>query len=120
VTTVFTPILRRAVDHVPGAVGAIFAAWDGEAVDHVTSASTYDMLLLAAHFGIVLNLLQSALHLFHFGEAEEVILQHTGMDLVVRSVGEGYYVVLASRAGTHLATARREVAELATALRAEM
>ena len=119
-STVFTAILQRAVERVPGAVGAIFADWDGEAVDHFSKGSAYDMLLLAAHFGVVLNHVQSVLHLFHFGEAEEIILQHAQMDLIVRSVGEGYYVVLAAGAGTHLATARREAAVAAKALRAEM
>lgn len=117
--TTFTPILERAVERVPGAVGAIFADWDGEAVDHV-AADRDSILMIGAHYGIILNHVQSALHLFHFGEAEEIILQHERMDLLVHAVGEGYYVVLAIAGDAHLATALREVAAAAAALRAEM
>ena len=64
--------------------------------------------------------MQSALHLSHFGEAEEIILQHAKVDLILRSVDKHYYVVLAVQAGAHLATARRETDAAASALRAEM
>jgi predicted regulator of Ras-like GTPase activity (Roadblock/LC7/MglB family) len=79
-----------------------------------------DMLLVAAHYGVILNHVQSVLHLTHFGEAEEVILQHQKMDLIVRAVDKDYYIVLAVDAGSHLATALREIAAAARALRAEM
>jgi predicted regulator of Ras-like GTPase activity (Roadblock/LC7/MglB family) len=122
--TAFTPILERAVSNIPGAIGAIFADWDGEAVDHFppgeTRSDRESILILGAHYGIVLNHMQSALHLFHFGEAEEVIVLCDRMDLVVHAVGEGYYVVLALNAGVHLATALREVRTAASALRTEM
>jgi len=120
VATAFTPILQQAVERVPGAVGAIFADWDGEAVDHFAAMPKDDMLLLAAHYGVLLNHVQSALHLFHFGEAEEIILHHDKLDLILRPVGRGYYVVLAVQSGVHLATALREVQVAANALRAEM
>lgn len=118
--TPFTGILRRMVDKVPGAIGAIFADWDGEAVDSFAPGVKEDMLVLGAHYGIILNHVQSALHLFHFGEAEEIIVLHRKLDLIVRSVDKDYYVVLAVRAGSHLATALREAHAAASALRAEM
>jgi predicted regulator of Ras-like GTPase activity (Roadblock/LC7/MglB family) len=119
--TPFRGILQRAVERVPGAVGAIFADWDGEAVDSFGSRAREDMLLLAAHYGVILNHVQSVLHLTHFGEAEEIILHHQKLDLVVRAVAKDYYVVLAiDAADAHLATALREVGAAASALRKEM
>jgi hypothetical protein len=121
--TPFSAILRRAVERVPGAIGAIFAAWDGEAVDtflHGASGAREDLLEIGAHYGIILNHVQSVLHLTHFGEAEEIILQHKKVDLIVRAVDKSYYVVLAVGAGAHLATALREVLAAASALRQEM
>ena len=118
--TVFASILQRAVERVPGAVGAIFAAWDGEAVDSFARGGREELLLLGAHYGVILNHVQSALHLTHFGEAEEMILQHQKLDLIVRAVDPQYYVVLAVGAGAHLATALRAVVVAASALRAEM
>ena len=120
--TAFTSILRRTVERVPGAIGAVFADWDGEAVDHVnvTRGPDTELLMIGAHYGVVLNHVQSALHLFHFGEAEEIILQHARMDLVLRAVRRGYFIILATAAGAHLATARREVLAAASALASEM
>jgi predicted regulator of Ras-like GTPase activity (Roadblock/LC7/MglB family) len=120
VNTSFSQILQHAVEEVPGAIAAIFAAYDGEAVDQFGISSKDDMLVLAAHYGVILNYVQSALHLFHFGEAVELILSHQRMDLVVRTVSQGYYVVLVVKKPCPLAMARRAVEAAACALRTEM
>jgi predicted regulator of Ras-like GTPase activity (Roadblock/LC7/MglB family) len=120
VTTAFTAILKDTIDRVDGAVGAIFAAWDGEAVDLVASEDRVEMAILAAHYGVILSHVQSAIKLFHYGEAYEMILSHSRMDLLVRAVSEGYYLVLAIRGRAHLATALRAVEQAAEALRREM
>jgi predicted regulator of Ras-like GTPase activity (Roadblock/LC7/MglB family) len=118
--TPFRAILQRAVERVPGAVGAVFADWDGEAVDHFTRGPRDDMLILAAHYGVILNHVQSALHLTHHGEAEELILLHERLDLIVCAVARDYFVVLVTGADSHLATALRETHAAASALRVEM
>ncbi len=119
--TVFGEILQRAVERVPGALGAIFAAWDGEAVDSFAPGIEEDMLLIAAHYGVIFNPVQAALHLTHFGEAEEIILRHQKLDLIVRAVDARYYVVLALDAGRALlGAARPAMVAAAGALRAEM
>jgi predicted regulator of Ras-like GTPase activity (Roadblock/LC7/MglB family) len=119
-STSFTPILQRTIDKVPNAIAAIFAAYDGEAVDQVGHKPKYDSLLIAAHYGIILNQVQSLLRLFHFGAAEEIMLCHERMDFVIRTVGDGYYLLLAIESPTHIATAQREVYIAAIALRREM
>jgi hypothetical protein len=118
--TTFTPILQRALDKVPNAIAAVFAAYDGEAVDQVGSRAKYDTLLFAAHYGVVLNQVQSLLRLFHFGAAEEIVLAHDRMDFFIRAVMDGYYVLLAVQSPTHVATALREVQIAAAALKQEM
>jgi len=118
--TAFTPILQRAVERVPGAIGAIFADWDGEAVDLAGTSRREEMLYIGAHYGVILNNVQSLLRLFHFGEAVEIVLQHDKVDLCVHAVGDGYYVVLAIDSSGHLATALRETRLCADGLRREM
>jgi predicted regulator of Ras-like GTPase activity (Roadblock/LC7/MglB family) len=118
--TPFRGILQRAVERVPGAVGAIFADWDGEAVDHFSRVGKDELLIVAAHYGVILNHVQSALHLSHFGEAEEIILRHQHVDVIVRVVDRDYFVVLVMAAESHLATALRETHAAASALRVEM
>lgn len=119
-TTSFSPILHRVVAEVPGALGAIFADREGEAVDQTGTLPKEDLLLYSAHFGVILNQVQSWLHLFHFGEAVELVLQLERMDVVVRPVAHGYYVVLCARGGAHLATALRAVDRAVRALAEEM
>ena len=119
-TTLFTEILERAVARVPGALGAIFADWDGEAVDLAGKADRQDLKLMGAHYGVILNNVQSLLRLFHFGEAVEIVLQHEKVDLCVRAVGDGYYVVMAVSSGGHLASALRETRACADGLRKVM
>jgi predicted regulator of Ras-like GTPase activity (Roadblock/LC7/MglB family) len=118
--TVFASILQTAVDNVSGAVGAIFAAWDGEAVDLVALEDKTELAIMAAHYGVILSHVQSAIKLFHFGEAYEIVLSHARMDLILRTVSEGYYVMVAVKGRAHLATAIREVERAAAALQKEM
>jgi predicted regulator of Ras-like GTPase activity (Roadblock/LC7/MglB family) len=118
--TPFAAILQRTVDNVPGAIGAIFADWDGEAVDLAGQAHGDELKLMGAHYGVILANVQALLRLFHFGEAVEIVLQHEKIDLCVHAVGDGYYVVLAIGAGGHLATALREARACAAGLRREM
>jgi predicted regulator of Ras-like GTPase activity (Roadblock/LC7/MglB family) len=116
----FRSILQRIVERVPGALGAIFADWEGEAVDSYGTRAREEVFLIAAHYGVILHHIQSALHLTHFGEASEVILLHQKLDLIVRAVAQDYYVVLAVDAGAHLATALREVNAAVVELKREM
>ena len=118
--TAFTEILRQTVEQVPGAIGAIFADWEGEAVDSFAPGAHDDILVLGAHYGVILHHVQSALGLSHFGHAEEIIVQHQKVDFILRTVDKHYYVVLVVRAGSHLATALRVTHAAASALRAEM
>jgi predicted regulator of Ras-like GTPase activity (Roadblock/LC7/MglB family) len=129
--TPYTPILRHLVDELPDAIGAVFADWEGEAVDQFPaspegddnrpgSRSSFDLRLLGAHFGVVLNHVRAVLHLFHYGEPLELILQHDRLDVLIHSVSSDYYLFLGLRAGAHLAHALRELRWGAAALRAEL
>ncbi len=119
-TTPFSAILQETVERVPGAIGAIFADSEGEAVELAGTQHRHELQLVGAHYGVILNNVQALLRLFHFGEAVEIVLQHEKVDLCVMVVGDGYYVVLAIGAGGHLATALREARACAAGLRREM
>jgi predicted regulator of Ras-like GTPase activity (Roadblock/LC7/MglB family) len=49
----FGDILRELVERVPGAVGAVFADWDGEPVDQFAHVPPLDIQLVGAHWGVV-------------------------------------------------------------------
>jgi predicted regulator of Ras-like GTPase activity (Roadblock/LC7/MglB family) len=118
--TSFTPILKRAVESVPGAIFAIFADYDGEAVDSIGSASRDDILLYGAHYAVIFNSVQQLLKLFHFGGLVEFVVEHGRIDILVHAVGPDYYVVMGVDAGVHLGVALREMRLCADALRLEV
>jgi predicted regulator of Ras-like GTPase activity (Roadblock/LC7/MglB family) len=116
----FTPILQRAVESVPGAIFVIFADYDGEAVDLIGHRATEDILFYGAHYGVIFNHVQQLLKLFHFGEAVEIVLEHSRMDVLIFAVGHGYFVVLGVDSGVHLGVALREMRLVADELRREV
>ena len=121
-STAFTPILHQTLERTPGALGAIFADADGEAVDHATRKllARDDLLVLGAHYGVLLGLVRSALERFHLGRVQEILFHHERLDVLIQDVGDGYYVVLAVESGSHLASARSGLSRCAAALKAEM
>jgi hypothetical protein len=118
--TIFAAILKGAVDATPGAIGGSFAARDGETVDYFSDWDAADWALITAHYGIVMGHVQSALHTFHFGEAELVILSHRDLDIVIQSVLEGYFAMMALGRPASLARALRSLSRASAQLRREM
>ena len=116
----FADILKAMVDRVPGAVGAIFADWDGEAVDQFAHISLLEIQLVGAHWGVVLTLATGSLRRAHLGAIDELWIEGDHALVLVRRVTDKYYVVLTTRRSTHLATARRELLRTTEHLRGEM
>ena len=119
-STSFTPILQRAVESTPGAWGAIFADAEGEAVDSWSTEEQASLPLIGAHYGIVLARIQKMLHLFHFGEAQQLRVACQRMELLVHVLTEGYFAVLVADRGLHLATALRVLETTSDELQREM
>lgn len=118
--TPFSEILRAAVESTPQAIGGAFAAGDGEMVDSFSLGDPNDWAILTAHYGVVLAQVQAALNTCHYGEASLVMIEHTGMDILVYSVEEGYYALMAVDQPAPLGLAMSALARAAEALRREM
>ena len=109
------------VHAVPGALGAIFADWEGEAVGQFAhDSSDLDIQIFGAQWGVVWNQMQQALSRARLGAADELLVDGEHGAVMVRRVTPEYYVVLSLRRGTHLATAMRELDKIVVTLRAEM
>jgi hypothetical protein len=93
--TPFAEIMRRVVEDTPGAIGGSFAASDGEMVDYFAPGPADEWAILTAHYGVVMQHLQSAFGTWHFGGAEYFIAQHETLDILVFSVADGYFALLA-------------------------
>ncbi len=116
----FGAILETMVRRVPGAVGAVFADWEGEPVDQFAHIPPLDIQLVGAHWGIVWSQATERLGRHELGAVEELLIEGERATVLVRSVTDRYFVVLATKSDAHLATARRELERGADILRGEM
>lgn len=116
----FADILRVAVESTPGAIGGAFAASDGEMVDYFCLNDPHEWALLTAHYGVVLANVQAALNTCHWGEANMIMIEHTGLDILVHSVEEGYYALLAVDQPASLGRAMQAMEQAVEELRREM
>ena len=117
----FAVILQDLVERVPGAAGAIFADWDGEAVgQYAVALPTIEIQIVGAQWGVVWNEMQHALGRARIGRASELVVDGQRGSVIVRQVTPEYYVVLSLKSGVHLATALREVGRVVETLLAEM
>jgi predicted regulator of Ras-like GTPase activity (Roadblock/LC7/MglB family) len=114
----FGAILEDMVRRVPGAVGAVFADWEGEPVDQFAHIAPLEIQLVGAHWGVVWS--QATRRLQALGAIEELLIEGERAIVLVRLVTEGYFVVLATKRDVHLATALRELERGASILRGEM
>jgi predicted regulator of Ras-like GTPase activity (Roadblock/LC7/MglB family) len=114
----FGEILKSIVERVPGAIGAVFADWDGEPVDQFAHIPPIDIQIVGAHWGIVWS--QATSRLSRLGPIEELLIEGERAIVLVRAVTAQYFVVLAIKRDAHLATARRELARGAQAMLGEM
>ena len=116
----FGEILEGIVRRVPGAVGAVFADWEGEPVDQFAHIAPIDIQLVGAHWGVVWSQATRRLSQHNLGAVEELLIEGERAIVLVRLVTEGYFVVLATKRDVHLATALRELERGAGILRSEM
>jgi len=90
----FKSLLNRLLEDIPGALGAIIIDWEGEAVDQVARIGEYDIKVLGAHKGVILNLLRDALSRIDSGELEEVLIRTGQNKTLIAPLNEDYYMVL--------------------------
>jgi predicted regulator of Ras-like GTPase activity (Roadblock/LC7/MglB family) len=116
----FADILKNLVERVPGALGAIFADWEGEMVDQFAHVPAIEIQLAGAHWGVVLT--QSSRHIsaLGFGAVQELTVEGEQATVMIRSVTDRYFVVLTAKRDVHLGTALRELERGARTLLGEM
>jgi predicted regulator of Ras-like GTPase activity (Roadblock/LC7/MglB family) len=116
----FGDLLQQMVERVPGAVGAVFADWEGEPVDQFAHIPPIDIQIVGAQWGVVFNGATESLARLGAGAVEELWVEGEETCVFVRRVTAQYYVVLATQRSVHLGTALRELAATARRLLEEM
>ena len=118
--TPFAEILEQVVRDLPGARGAIFIDWEGEAVDAFTMADDTEVRLAGAHWGIVFNHVRSALDKLGQGEPREIMMRFDGQQVIIRRVDEGYMAIITMGPRTNLGRALGLMRRAGARLRREM
>ncbi|NIQ94253.1 MAG: roadblock/LC7 domain-containing protein [Desulfuromonadales bacterium] len=114
----FKRVLSHLLDQVPGAMGAILADWEGEMVDQVARMDDYELKVIGAYKGILLNLTRDALKRLRSASLEEMVITTDQVHTVVSPITDEYFVVLIVRReeilGRALFAIKRCVEELKT------
>jgi len=118
--SLFGEILSELVGTVPGALGAVFLDWEGEAVDQFSHIPLMDILLVGAHWGVVLRIVQDFLRKHDWGLPQTVILNGEQHDVIIRAITDEYCLVFITRSGAHLATALDAMDRVVVDIRKEM
>ncbi len=116
----FRPILEQLVTALPGARGAIFLDWEGEAVDEHSVIDRTDLQILGAQWGVIYQQSVAALTKLGLGDLEELVLRFARDQVVLRRVTEGYLVLLALEPGANLGRALHLLRRAGDELREEM
>lgn len=103
--TAFGRILERVVNELPGARGAVFVDWEGEAVDQFSHMSHTGIRLVGAHWGIIYHQVKMALGKLTLGGPRELVLSFQRQYVVVRRVTDEYLVIITMARETNLGRA---------------
>ncbi len=98
----FKTILRELVEAVPGATGAILADWEGEAVEQHCLFDDYELKVLAAHKGIVLNRMREIHGALPAGDIHEAVISTASQHILMGFVGPEYSLVMTLEKGAVL------------------
>ena len=90
----FKAILRKLVEDTPHATGAILADWEGEAVEHYCLYDDYELKLLGAHKGIILNRMREIHGDLTVGELQDVVITTGKQPVIIGVVGPEYSLVM--------------------------
>jgi len=90
----FKSLLKRLLEDIPGALGAIIVDWEGESVDHVARIGDYDIEVLGAHSGIILSQLRGALSRVDSGELDQVVIRTEENKILIAPLTEDYLLIL--------------------------
>lgn len=113
-------LLDELVTKVPGALGAILADWEGEMVDQVAHIDGYELQIIGAHKGIILNQVRRALRGLGGTAVREMVITTDRMQTLVVPVTSDYFLVILLDRGEILGRAMLEAKRCAARLHKEI
>jgi predicted regulator of Ras-like GTPase activity (Roadblock/LC7/MglB family) len=93
--TPFGHILEQVVSQLPGAKGAIFVDWEGEAVDAHSCIGRTDLRFIGAYWAIPYFQARAILAKQDLGTLTEMTIRFEKQQVVIRRVTDEYLILLA-------------------------
>ncbi|WP_298269215.1 roadblock/LC7 domain-containing protein [Geobacter sp.] len=90
----FKAILADLVESVPGATGAILADWEGEAVEQTALHDDFELKVVGAHKGIILNQMKDLQSKLSGDTVRDAIITTAHQHVIVGAVGKDYSLVM--------------------------
>ena len=117
----FNSYLAELVQALPGAEGAVFVDWEGEAVDRFDGSERETPIrLVGAHWGIIYYLFRSALERAEVGDPRYLVLTFSEKKFIISQVTPEYLMVVTLRKSVNLSLALDMCRVTARRLRREM
>lgn len=90
----FKAILTDLVQSVPGASGAILADWEGEAVEQFALYDDFELKVVAAHKGIILNQVKDLHGRISGDTVRDAVITTASQHVIIGTVGNDYSLVM--------------------------
>jgi len=90
----FKQLLGELVQRVPGGLGAIVVDWEGEAVDQVGQIDDYELKVIGAHKGLILDSLRAAVSRAEGNELREIAITTEKLQTLIMPVNQEYFLLL--------------------------
>ena len=116
----FKVLLNELVSQVPGALGAIIADWEGEAVDQSGCMDDYELKVIGAHKGIILQNLRDVVKRLGEDQLHELVITTEQAQTLVLPVTNDYFLVLTLERSAMLGRALFEARRCILALQQEI
>ena len=117
----FKAALESLLERVPGSLGAIFADWEGEAIDQAsTRMDDFEMKIIGAHKGIILANMRQAMRDLDSDDLQEIIVTTEQTQTLIIPITQDYYLVLTLQKDASFGRAQFEARKTVLALRAEI
>lgn len=116
----FKSLLTELVHNVPGALGAILADWEGEAVGQSGHMDDYELKVTAAHKGVILENLRKVVARLENDELREIVVTTEKVQTLVLPVTQDYFLVLTLKRKDALGRALFEARRCAASLKKEI
>lgn len=90
----FKTILKNLVEETPKANGALLADWEGEAVEHFCRYDDFELKVLGAHKGIILNQMKLIQDELGAGKLLDVVFVTDSQLVIIGMAGPDYSLVM--------------------------